>query len=233
MQPVVVNYCDFTCYWDWNHFKLFVEESECVGAIPAYKGLHPHSLGSTNYAYMREDHGWVQDIQEKQPYTENRMEEYASSGTCYFSSAAVMIAAMRTTTEQDLTVGGEFYVSLVYKKLLADGDPVAVYPLQHFMQWGTPDDLAEYNMWSRAFRGLPAERVRNQNPSGTLILPMAGLGQRFADEGYELTKPLIAVCQWPSKSRQVLGNGATPDPFRSCDDIKIKRCGCAPANCST
>ena len=20
-EPVVVNYCDFTCYWDWNHFK--------------------------------------------------------------------------------------------------------------------------------------------------------------------------------------------------------------------
>ncbi|MBT4147607.1 MAG: hypothetical protein HOE45_12190, partial [Gammaproteobacteria bacterium] len=77
--PVVVNYCDFTCYWDWQHFKKFVTQTACSGAIPAYKGFHPHTLGNTNYAYMRETNGWVQDIQEKQPYTNNRMEEYASS----------------------------------------------------------------------------------------------------------------------------------------------------------
>src|ERR1035437_5598650 len=50
-RPVVVNYCDFTCYWDWRHFKNFVAATGCQGAIPAYKGFHPHTLGSTNYAY--------------------------------------------------------------------------------------------------------------------------------------------------------------------------------------
>ncbi|MDG1163989.1 MAG: NTP transferase domain-containing protein, partial [Porticoccaceae bacterium] len=40
-QPVVVNYCDFTCYWDWASFKTFVNQTQCKGAIPAYKGFHP------------------------------------------------------------------------------------------------------------------------------------------------------------------------------------------------
>ena len=87
-SPVVVNYCDFTCYWDWSHFVRFTSETGCAGAIPAYKGFHPHTLGSTNYAYMREQDGWVLDIQEKQPYTQNRMEEFASSGTYYFRDGA-------------------------------------------------------------------------------------------------------------------------------------------------
>ena len=137
-EPVVVNYCDFTCYWDWHHFKHFVKESACVGAIPAYKGFHPHCLGSTNYAYMRETHGWVQDIQEKQPYTNNRMEEYASSGTYYFASAQIMIHAFRAVMEQDLSVGGEYYVSLAYKPLLAIKQPIAVYSLQHFQRSSEP-----------------------------------------------------------------------------------------------
>lgn len=192
-QPVVVNYCDFTCYWDWRHFKGFVKESGCAGAIPAYKGFHPHSLGSTNYAYMREMNGWVQDIQEKQPYTDNRMEEYASSGTYYFASARIMSQAFRAAMEQDLNVGGEFYVSLAYKPLLANKQPVAVYPLQHFMQWGTPEDVAEYNTWSSAFTRLIAQPASNPAPRGTVVVPMAGLGQRFANEGYTLTKPLIPV----------------------------------------
>ena len=195
-EPVVVNYCDFTCYWDWARFKQFVQESGCAGAIPAYRGFHPHGLGSTNYAYLREADGWVQDIQEKQPYTGNRMAEFASSGTYYFATAACMADAFAQVIAQDLNVGGEYYVSLAYKPLLAQGEPVAVYPLQHFMQWGTPEDVAEYNNWSKAFRQLMTAPQMAQ-PRGSVVVPMAGLGQRFANEGFALTKPLIPVSGLP------------------------------------
>jgi NDP-sugar pyrophosphorylase family protein len=196
-QPVVVNYCDFSCYWDWQFFCRFVRETTCAGAIPAYRHFHPHSLGSTNYAYLREADGWVQDIQEKQPYTSNRMEEFASSGTYYFASARMMSEAFRQVMAHDLQVGGEYYVSLAYKPLLDQHLPVAVYPLQHFMQWGTPEDVAEYNCWSETFHRLATPTAAAAIARGTLIVPMAGLGQRFANEGYTLTKPLIPVSGSP------------------------------------
>ena len=196
-RPVVVNYCDFTCYWDWHHFKQLVAACKCDGAIPAYKGFHPHTLGSTNYAYMREADGWVLDIQEKQPYTDNRMQEYASSGTYYFATGKIMSDAFRTIMEQNINIGGEFYVSLAYKPLLAAHRPVAVYPLQHFMQWGTPEDVAEYKGWSTAFRQLCAPQPNSSKPIGSLVVPMAGLGQRFVNESYAVTKPLIPVSGKP------------------------------------
>lgn len=192
-QEVVVNYCDFTCYWDWRNFKDFVKKAGCAGAVPAYKGFHPHSLGSTNYAYMLEKGGWIQDIQEKKPYTSDRMNEYASSGTYYFSSAQLMNWAFEAVMNRDLSVGGEYYVSLAFKILVEGGKSVAVYPLQHFMQWGTPEDVAEYNAWSRAFKGLIAPAKNRSAAKGTLVIPMAGLGQRFVNEGYVQTKPLIPV----------------------------------------
>jgi NDP-sugar pyrophosphorylase family protein len=192
-KPSIVNYCDFTCYWDWHHFKEFVAKTACAGAIPAYKGFHPHTLGSTNYAYMREANGWVQDIQEKQPYTNNRMEEFASSGTYYFASGRIMSEAFRKTMDQELNVNGEYYVSLAYKPLLSEQQPIVVYPLQHFMQWGTPDDVAEYNGWSSAFKRLIDVENVPLTPRGSLVIPMAGLGQRFVNEGYSVTKPLIPV----------------------------------------
>ncbi|MDB5775645.1 MAG: hypothetical protein JWP38_1778 [Herbaspirillum sp.] len=194
--PVLVNYCDFTCYWDWSHFKQWAAASGCAGAIPAYRGFHPHTLGTTNYAYIRESNGWMLDIQEKQPYTDNRMEEYASSGSYYFSNGQLMLDAFHATIDQNLTVGGEFYVSLAYKSLLKDHLPVAIYDLQHFMQWGTPADVAEYRNWSQTFRGLIGP-LRTQRIGGAVVLPMAGLGQRFAREGYKLTKPLIPVSGRP------------------------------------
>lgn len=199
-QAVVVNYCDFTCYWDWSHFKRFVIDTNCDGAIPAYKGFHPHTLGNTNYAYIKEKNGskgWVEDIQEKKPYTDLRMEEYASSGTYFFSKAKNMIDAFERVINENLNVGGEFYVSLAYKPMLSDGKKIVIYPLQHFMQWGTPEDLDEYNSWSRTFKTLIAD-TNSLNPSlknstGSVVIPMAGLGKRFSDEGYSLAKPLIPV----------------------------------------
>jgi len=146
---------------------------------------------------MREEGGWVLDIQEKQPYTDNRMEEYASSGTYYFSSGKLMAEAFRRTQEQELNIGGEYYVSLAYKPLLQNGDPVAVYPLQHFMQWGTPNDVAEYRHWSAAFRRMTGDQPTPPDARGSLVIPMAGMGQRFAKEGYTITKPLIPVSGKP------------------------------------
>lgn len=197
-RPVIVNYSDFTCYWNWGHFCDFVAHSKCDGAIPAYKGFHPHALGTTHYAYMQEADGWVLDIQEKQPYTNNRMEEYASSGTYYFASGQLMLDAFQATKDQNLNVGGEFYVSLAYKPMLESGKRIAVYDLQHFMQWGTPEDVAEYRMWSDIFRRL-ADPAYASVPTvgGTTLIPMAGLGERFSREGYAITKPLIPVSGKP------------------------------------
>ncbi|MBI1920087.1 MAG: hypothetical protein HYS23_03295 [Geobacter sp.] len=196
-HPVVVNYCDFTCFWDWHHFKSYVADSMCDGAIPAYKGFHPHVLSTTNYAYMREEDGWIFDIQEKQPFTNNRMEEYASSGTYFFASGKIMSDAFRATMELDINVGGEFYVSLAYRPLLAEKRRIAVYSLQHFMQWGTPEDVDEYNGWSSAFRKMASPQAQANEAIGSLVVPMAGLGQRFVNEGYEVAKPLLPVSGKP------------------------------------
>ena len=196
LRPVVVNYCDFTCHWDWLSFKRWVVYTECDGAIPAYKGFHPHTLGTTNYAYMKESSGWLLDIQEKQPFTDNRMEEYASSGTYYYASGDLMLEAFRDTVSSGLALNGEYYVSLTYKALLAAGKLIAIYPLQHFMQWGTPEDVHEYRYWSKAFRDLLLKPVENKLKVA-LVVPMAGLGERFRREGYSKTKPLISVSGLP------------------------------------
>ncbi len=195
-RPVVVNYCDFACFWDWPDFVRFTRETGCAGAIPAYRGFHPHSLGSTYYAYLRHQNGWVRDIQEKQPFTEAPMEEYASSGTYYFASAALLRRACEETVRQQISVNGEYYVSLAYKPILAERLPVAVYELQHFMQWGTPADLEDYQRWSRAFAAL-AGSPEPPAQEGCVLVPMAGAGQRFRDAGYDRPKPLIPVSGRP------------------------------------
>jgi NDP-sugar pyrophosphorylase family protein len=196
-KPVVVNYCDFSCYWDWNHFKDFVSTSKCDAAIPAYKGFHPHSLGTTNYAYIKESNNYIYDIQEKKPFTNNRMNEYASSGTYYYSSGLLMKDSFVEAISNDFSTNGEFYVSLSYKNLIKKNKEILLYPIQHFMQWGTPEDLNEYQMWSNLFDALIKKKFSEINSFGSLVVPMAGQGQRFVDEGYNKPKPMIKVTGEP------------------------------------
>lgn len=195
-QETIVNYCDFTCYWDFAHFRRWVREISCDGAIPAYRDFHPHSLGSTFYAYLRESLGWASDIQEKRPFTQQPSREYASSGTYYFASGALMKWAFDETLRRDINVGGEYYASLAYVPLFEAQKRIAVYELQHFMQWGTPEDLAEYNQHSRTFRLLTQER-RSARQFGAVLIPMAGAGARFAQAGYTVPKPMIEVSGQP------------------------------------
>ena len=202
-EPVVVNYCDFTCYWNWDNFKKKVIKNNYIAAIPAYKGFHPHSLGTTNYAYIKEKNGFLIDIKEKEPFTKNRMNEYASSGTYYFSRGELLISTFEEVIKRKMSVNGEYYVSLAYKIIKEKFRDIFIYPLQHFMQWGTPQDLDEYNYWSDTFKKLSQIKNKNTIFNGTLILPMAGEGKRFASEGYQKVKPMIDISGKPMVNQAI------------------------------
>ena len=81
-EQVIVNYCDFSMDWDYSNFEKFVNETECDGCVVCYTGFHPHMLGGDNYAFCKVDEdNKIIEIREKQPFTDNKMSEYASTGT--------------------------------------------------------------------------------------------------------------------------------------------------------
>ncbi|HNR86822.1 MAG TPA: NTP transferase domain-containing protein [Spirochaetota bacterium] len=197
-EEAVVNYCDFGKYWDYADFLQHTRGRGADGAIAAYRGFHPHMLGTTNYAFMRDRRQWMLEIQEKKPFTENRMGEFASDGTYYFRSGAILKKYFEQLMDDDINLNGEYYVSMVYNLLARDGLNVSIYKIQHMLQWGTPQDVKEFMAWSGYFehciRQRPAVPVE---PGSVMVIPMAGRGSRFANEGYRIPKPLIEVSGKP------------------------------------
>ena len=202
-EPLIINYCDFTCYWKFQDFVKWAKQSGCDGAVPAYKGFHPHSLGNTNYAYIRESNNQIEQIKEKEPFTDKRMDEYASSGTYYFSRGSYVKKYFSLLMNKRISTNGEYYCSLVYNLMNEDNLVSRVYEIEHFMQWGTPEDVKEYNHWSSIFHRLYNKKINSFKENyltqycaiskGTNIVTMAGKGSRFAEKGYLLPKPLIPV----------------------------------------
>lgn len=197
-EEVIVNYCDFGTYWDYNDFLKHTRARDADGAIPAYKRFHPHMLGSTNYAFMRDKEQWMLEIKEKEPFTENRCNEYASNGTYYFKNGKFVKKYFSELITKDINLKGEYYVSLVYNLLVADNLKVSIYNVQHMLQWGTPNDVEEYNSWSKYFKDAVSEKVKPKASENSLtLIPLAGHGSRFAKAGYKDPKPLIDISGKP------------------------------------
>jgi NDP-sugar pyrophosphorylase family protein len=195
-EPVIISYCDYGTKWDYLKFKKEVTEKNADGAIACYRGFHPHMLGSDNYAFVRETDMWMDEIQEKKPFTSNKMDEYASNGTYYFKSGAIVKKYFQETMDREISINNEFYVSVVYNLLKEDGLNTLIFEIEKMLQWGTPKDLEEYMVWSDYFLKRDPEfinELKHDEVDTTLILPMAGAGSRFFNQGYIDPKPLLDV----------------------------------------
>lgn len=233
-DEVIVSYCDYGTQWIYKSFLCDMRKSHADGGIACYKGFHPHMLGKDNYAFVREQNRWMEEIREKQSFTNDKMSEYASNGTYYFSKGLYIKKYFREMINLNMRVGDEFYVSLVYNLMVKEGLRIRIHEISKMLQWGTPKDLQEYNQWSDYFtggyaplppqiqqdtslqlRGLPQlgeDSLQKNEP--VLLLPMAGRGSRFVEDGYTTPKPLLdingipmfvrAVQQIPETSKQLL-----------------------------
>ena len=193
-EQVIVNYCDFSMDWDYDDFEKFVNETECDGCVVCYTGFHPHMLGGDNYAFCKVDEeNTIQEIREKQPFTDDKMSEFASTGTYYFRKGKYVKKYFKELIEKDIRVNDEYYVSMVHNLLIEDGLVNLVYEVEHMLQWGTPLDMDNYRRASGLYQRMEAGQVEVTIPNCVTVLPMAGMGSRFSKEGYLLPKPCIPI----------------------------------------
>lgn len=200
-EPIIVNYCDAAVLWDYAHFKQTVESAACDGALVAFRGFHPHSLGHTLYAYIRRQNNRLLQIREKQSFTAQRMNEYASTGTYYFRQGHLLKRYFERAVDRDLSTNSEFYASLPYNLLVEDKLKVYIYEADHFMHWGVPEDLEEYQKWSDYFAHYTRWEPNIEPMPGVNLVPMAGAGARFSRAGYSPPKPLVPVAGKPMVQR--------------------------------
>ncbi len=171
-EPVFVSYCDFKLTWNKDDFLDEAEKSGADSASVCYKGFHPHLLGPNLYAGVRtDDKNFALEVAEKHSFTENKMDTWQQSGLFWFSSGSMLVEYCERALNEGWLINGESYTSLLFNPMIGDGLKSLVYPAEHFCQWGTPEDLEEYEAWSRFFArangmekgktDIPEEREKN------------------------------------------------------------------------
>ncbi len=193
-EAVVVNYCDFSWFWDYEDFKKTVKANDCDGAVICYRGFHPHLLGPNRYATLDADGLWMKEIREKHSWHDHKQKDWSSSGTYYFKKGkSIKKYFKEIESRTDWRINGEHYVSQIFQLMKEDGLKIFIYEVPFMLQWGTPEDMEEYRYWSDYFTcKAKAKPGAARQDMQTLIL-MAGAGKRFADAGYTVPKPYIPV----------------------------------------
>ncbi len=154
-EPCIVNYCDFYQEWDYSYFCREVKKRGCDGAVPCYTGFHPHLIHEKNvYASCRVDEDDnLLEIREKYSFDKNKYNAKHSPGVYYFKTGEIMKHCFELQISKGTEINGEHYASLPYNFLVKEGKKIWVPTIvNHFCQWGTPEDLQEYLFWTELTR---------------------------------------------------------------------------------
>jgi len=146
-EEVIVSYCDNPYLWDSKYFMQYIRNNELDGCVISHSGFHPHSLNHTKMAFMKTKAGLVEEIKEKECYTDDPMSEHASTGTYYFKRGRDVKKYFDIAIEEDVSYNGEYYVTLVYNLLIRDGLRIGYYDTPFATVMGTPEEVENFESW--------------------------------------------------------------------------------------
>ena len=222
-EEIIFNYCDFTLEWNYKDFLRAVRNGNYDASLPSFIGFHPASLGNVYYCYVKTDEkNNALEVREKMSFTNNKMNEFASTGTFYFKKGSLAKKYAHKLVESGIVAeNSERYFSLLFNIMIKDGLRVNVYEVAKFICFGTPHDVRQYEFWYDVFK-TPRKIHRTKAHDSTTLIPAAGRGKRFADVGYKIMKPLIHVNGKPMIVKSVENLPPTTKTIFVCSENQLK-----------
>lgn len=143
-EPVIVSYCDGTFgRIDWTDFRAKAAGRD--GMLFTHSGYHPHILSTTKLASVKLEGDRVVEVKEKSGYMDDPMDDHCSSGIYHFGSGRTMRRSFEETLRQNVNYNGEYYVTLAYNPLIAEGADIGYYDTEFMAILGTPNEVQNFN----------------------------------------------------------------------------------------
>jgi NDP-sugar pyrophosphorylase family protein len=158
-EEVIISYCDNPHLWDRKDFETKMHEGGYAGCVLTHMGFHPHTLAHTKMAFVKGSNNILEEIKEKACYTDNPMQEHASTGVYYFSKGAYIKKYFDQAIAEKVQYNGEFYVTLVYNLLVCDGLKVGYYDTPYVTVFGTPEEVENFEAWATILKETQVKNV--------------------------------------------------------------------------
>ena len=144
--------CDFGCLYDATAFQRLLDDPGTDVIVWAVRGnvnamRRPRMFG---WIATESDGERIAAISVKQPL-EDPARDPIVLGTFTFRSASDFRACLDRMVARDARVNGEFYLDTCINDAIALGLDCRVFVVDHYLSWGTPDDLRTFEYWQSCF----------------------------------------------------------------------------------
>lgn len=179
-EPLIIANGDQIIEDDLPALIADADRRACDSAVITFESLHPR------WSYVRVGpDGLVSEAAEKRVISRD-----AIAGFYYYRCGKLFVDAALRTMQSESSVDGAYFISQTLNNLVLDGRKVASRKIaaRAYHSFYSPLKVQEYEraMLNRAPAAAAPSRIN-------VVIPMAGLGSRFAQAGYTKPKPFIDV----------------------------------------
>ncbi len=153
-DETLVTYCDLHINWNIQEFYIHIKKLNVDGCIVTHTGWHPHRIYNKYFAYLRVDKDQVLEIKEKQHFTDNPENEYASGGIYYFKTGSMLKKYCEELIERNERVNNEFYITMLYNLMIEDNLKVTHFDSKNYVCLGTPKDVELFDAFYKIHNHL-------------------------------------------------------------------------------
>jgi bifunctional N-acetylglucosamine-1-phosphate-uridyltransferase/glucosamine-1-phosphate-acetyltransferase GlmU-like protein len=155
-DPVLVSPCDASLIYDEDAFaNLMAGDADCIAFT--FRN-HPHANRNPK------QYGWVRTAPQSDLVESVRCKQEPDSpvplargitGMFWFREARLMFLAIRRLMARNERIHGEYYLDSVLAILIESGYRTRALDVEHYVCYGTPDDVRTFEYWEGWFRGNP------------------------------------------------------------------------------
>jgi bifunctional N-acetylglucosamine-1-phosphate-uridyltransferase/glucosamine-1-phosphate-acetyltransferase GlmU-like protein len=154
-MPVLVASCDTGLAFDRDRFQALASDPSVDAVIFTFKGYLPAIWRPASYGWVDTD--WTRAVKvavKTRPRTSLR-DACGIVGAFFFRSAGMYLEVARELVGAERTVNGEYYIDELMNIMLEEGKNVRVLDVDHYLVWGTPDEVRTYRYWQQHFHSNP------------------------------------------------------------------------------
>lgn len=144
--------CDNSMVYDTAKFDALFNASDTDAVIWTFRNNPTVKFNPKAYGWVDADaKGHVKRISCKVPISDEPMKDHAIVGSFSFKRAKDFFAATENMIKANSRVNNEFYVDHAMNFVIDLGLKVKVFEVDHYICWGTPNDLKTFEYWQTFF----------------------------------------------------------------------------------
>ena len=151
---ILLSACDNGVLYDSDKFADLIEDPQNDIVVWSYRNNYTAYRNPDMYSWLDVDGDDIKGVSVKKFPGGNPVDEYAIVGTMFFRNKDVYLESLKQTYEKNVRTNGEFYVDSILNEAIDLGYTVKNFEVDHYICWGTPDDLNTYRYWQNFFNAV-------------------------------------------------------------------------------